>query len=53
MGAAVVAGVDAPPILHLAEHVFDLLALAIERLVMLDLDFPARFRWDAGFIVAI
>ena len=40
MGAAVVAGVDAPPILQLAEHVLDLVALAVERLVMGYLNFP-------------
>ena len=32
MGASVVAGVDAPPVLELAEHVLDLVALAIELL---------------------
>ncbi len=40
MGASVVAGVYAPPILELSEHVLDLGALAIERLVMGYLDFP-------------
>lgn len=40
MGTAVVAGVYAPPILKLSEHVLDLGALAIERLVMEYLDFP-------------
>jgi hypothetical protein len=32
--ASVVAGVDAPPVLELAEHVLDLVALAVERSVV-------------------
>ena len=40
MGAAVVAGVDASPILQPAEHVLDLVALLVERAVMGYLDFP-------------
>lgn len=40
MGAAVVAGVDTPPIFQFAEHILDLVALAVERLVMGYLDFP-------------
>ena len=40
MGAAVVAGVDAAPILQLAEHILDPVALAVERPVMRDVDFP-------------
>ena len=49
MGAAVVAGVDAPPVLELAEHVLDLVALSVEHPVMRYLDFPVGFRWDTGF----
>ncbi len=52
MGAAVVAGVDAPPIFQLAEHVLDLVALSVERLVMGYLDFSVWFLWDTGLIVA-
>ena len=40
MGAAVVAGMDAPPILQPAEHILDLVALSVERAVMGYLDFP-------------
>ena len=40
MGASVVAGVNAAPILEFAEHVLDFGALAVERLVMGYLDFP-------------
>ena len=40
MSAAVVAGVNAPPIFQLAKHVFDLVALSVERLVIGYLDFP-------------
>jgi hypothetical protein len=47
--AAVVAGVDAPPVLQLAEHVLDLVALSVEQPVMRYLDFPVGFRWDTGF----
>ena len=36
MGAAIVAGVDAAPVLEPAEHVFDLVSLSIE----------ARIVWD-------
>lgn len=47
MSAPVVAGVDAPPVLEFAEHVFDLVALAVKHAVMGYLDFPVGFRWDA------
>ena len=40
MGASIVAGVDAAPVLEFAEHVLDLVALSVERLVMGYLDFP-------------
>ena len=40
MGAAVVAGVDAPPVLELAEHVFDFVPLAVELAVMGYVGFP-------------
>lgn len=36
MGAAVVTGVDASPVLEPAEHVLDSMPLAIEHAVMLD-----------------
>ncbi len=48
MGAPVVAGGDAPPILELGEHVLDLVALAIEHLVMIDRLLTAPDCWDAG-----
>ena len=38
MGASVVAGVDAPPVLEASEHVLDFVALAVEGLVVGDLD---------------
>ena len=34
VGAAIVAGVDASPVLEAAENVFDAMALAVERLVV-------------------
>ena len=37
VGTPVVAGVDAPPVLELAEHVLDLVTLAVERPVILNL----------------
>ena len=37
MGAAVVAGVDAAPVLKFAEHVFDPAALAVEDAIVRDL----------------
>ena len=43
MCASVVAGVDAPPILEPAEHVLDLMALAVERAVMFDSYFSIEF----------
>ena len=43
MGASVVAGVDAAPVLEAAEHVFDFVALAIECCIMLDVDGPICF----------
>ena len=48
VGASVIAGVDAPSLLQSAEHVFDLVALAVERLVVLDLDLAIGLRRDAG-----
>jgi hypothetical protein len=47
MGAAVVSGVDARPILEPSEHVLDLVALLVEDGVMGDRD-PIGFRGDAG-----
>ena len=48
MGAAVVSGVGAPPILEPFEHVLDLVALLVEDGVMGDRDLPIGFRGDAG-----
>ena len=39
MGASIVAGVDAAPVLEPAEHVLDAMALAVECLVMRDRNF--------------
>ena len=36
MGASVIAGVDPAPVFELAEHVFDFMALAVERAVTRD-----------------
>ena len=38
MGASVVAGVDASPVLEPAEHVLDPVAMAIEGPIVIDLD---------------
>ena len=43
MGASVVAGSDAPPVLELAEHVFDPVALSVEHRVMRYRGFPVGF----------
>jgi hypothetical protein len=48
VGATVISGVDAPPVLDPAEHVLDLVALSIEDGVIGDRDFPIGFRGDAG-----
>lgn len=42
MGATIVACVDAPPVLDLAEHVLDLVPLAIERRIVRNWRFPVR-----------
>ena len=47
MCAAVVAGVDAPPVFQPAEHVLDLVPLAMERAVVRDGDFAVGLRRDA------
>ena len=39
VGAAIIACVDAAPVLEFAEHVLDLMALTIEHFVMRDMDF--------------
>ena len=41
--ASVIASVDASPVLEFSEHVFDLVPLAIELLVMRDMDFAIGF----------
>jgi len=46
--ASVIAGVDAPPVLQSGEHGLDPVALAVERLVVLDLDLAIGLRRDAG-----
>ena len=48
MGAAVVSGVDAPPIFEASEHVFDLVALSVEDGVIGDGDLPIGFRGNTG-----
>ena len=48
MGASIVAGVDAPPVLDAPEGVLDLVALSIERLVVVDLDRSVGSGRDAG-----
>lgn len=41
MGAVIVSGVNSPPILEPAEHVFNLVALFVERGIMRDNDLAA------------
>ena len=48
MGAAVVSGVDAPPVFEAPEHVFDSVALFVEDGVMRNRGFAVGFRRDAG-----
>ena len=48
MGASVVAGVNAPPVLEPAEHVLDLVPLTIEFAVMFDRLLAVGLRRDAG-----
>jgi hypothetical protein len=36
MRTSIIAGVDTPPVLEFAEHVFDFMALAIKRLIVGD-----------------
>ncbi len=47
MGASVVAGCDAPPVLELGEQVLDLVAVAVERGVVGKRDFAAAAGRDA------
>lgn len=53
MGASVVAGVDAPPVFEFAEHVFDLVPLSVECLIVGNLDFPVYSWGDTGFDAAL
>ncbi len=46
MGASIIAGVDASPVLKATKHVF--VPLAIEVLVVIDLYSAVSSRWDAG-----
>lgn len=52
MGASVVAGVDAAPVLELAEHILDFVALAVERSVEGERSLTVGFWRDAGFDTA-
>ena len=47
MGTSIVAGVDAAPVLELAEHVLDAVTLAIEKPVVRDRDIPGGLGGDA------
>jgi hypothetical protein len=47
VGALVVAGVDAPPVLEACEHVLDAVALPIERAIVTVLNFAASTRRNA------
>ena len=51
MGAAVVACVDAPPVLEFAEHILDLVAALVEFLVEDVLDLSVSLWWYAGIDV--
>ncbi len=48
MRASVITGCDTPPVLEFGEEVLDLVALAVERLVMGIRHLPASTRRDAG-----
>jgi len=48
MGASVVSGCNAPPILELAEHVLDFMSLTIEVFVIIDGLLAASGRRNAG-----
>ena len=47
VGAAVIAGVDTPPVLELAEHVFDPVTPVVENPVVMDRCDAVGFRRDA------
>ncbi len=48
MGASIISGVDASPVLEETKHVFVFVPLAIEVHVVIDLDSAVGSRWDAG-----
>ena len=48
VGATIVAGVGAAPVLEATEHVLDLVTEALDRLVVEDRDLAIALRWDAG-----
>ena len=50
MGATVVSGVDAPPVLEAAEHGLDFVALFVEDGVVGDRGFPVDFEGMQGTI---
>ena len=47
MGASIITGVDTSPVLEATKHIFDLVPLAIEALVVIDLYSAVGSRWDA------
>jgi len=53
VGAAVVACVDAPPAFETSEHILDHMALAIERLVIRNMDFAIGQRSTQSVSVII
>ena len=42
MGAAIIAGVDAPPVFEFTEHVLDAMVLTVAGVVVRDRDFAIR-----------
>ena len=52
MGASIITGVDTSPVLEATKHIFDLVPLAIEALVVIDLYCAVGSRWDAGSYAA-
>lgn len=53
VGTSIVAGVYAPPVLEPSEHVFDLVPLAVEGLIVQDLYLAVGFGRNAGFDLAL
>jgi len=52
VGASIIAGVDASPVLEATKHVFDFVGLSVVGLIVIDLYSAVGSRWESGCYAA-